>query len=125
MATSYTSLRAEDSAVFDLVPDNVVTLDLLLGLLRATLSLPHRDASIMQQPSLVAKFAKAQRYETDRLHLYPFTQCERQAGTNFRPSYGVAAVVVGEHFVGTIAGLAGDISPGLDVMASFLAVTVE
>ena len=108
---------AEDSAVFDLATDTQpVTLDLLLGLIERITNLPIETTGIIQQPSLPAKFAKAQRYETDRLCLYPFTQCERPD----RPSYGVAVVTVGKHFVGTVAGLTHEAPLDLSVIESFL-----
>jgi hypothetical protein len=88
---------AEDSAVFDLVTDNPVTLDLILDTIRATADLPVEMFGIIQQPSLAAKFAKAQRYDTDRLRVYPFG--------GWGDINGLAIVTVGEHFIGAVAGL--------------------
>jgi hypothetical protein len=88
---------AEDSAVFDLVTDNPVTLDLILDTIRATADLPVEMFGIIQQPSLAAKFAKAQRYDTDRLRIYPFG--------GWGDINGLAIVTVGEHFIGAVAGL--------------------
>jgi hypothetical protein len=88
---------AEDSAVFDLVTDNPVTLDLILDAIRATADLPVEMFGIIQQPSLAAKFAKAQRYDTDRLRVYPFG--------GWGDVNGLAIVTVGEHFIGAVAGL--------------------
>jgi hypothetical protein len=96
---------AEDSAVFDLATDNPVTLDLVLDLIRRTVLRPvEMFDSIIQQPSLVAKFAKAQRYDTDRLHIHPFPQRYLDS----------AIVTVGEHFIGAIAGLAPEPSSVLE-----------
>jgi hypothetical protein len=86
---------AEDSAVFDLVSDNVVTLDLILDMIRATAGLPEMYG-IIQQPSLAAKFAKAQRYDTDRLRIYP---------ARGQRDVSCATFTVGEHFIGNVAGL--------------------
>jgi hypothetical protein len=88
---------AEDSAVFDLVTDNPVTLDLILDVIRATADLPVEMFGIIQQPSLAAKFAKAQRYDSDRLRVYPFG--------GWGDINGLAVVTVGEHFIGAVAGL--------------------
>ena len=103
---------AEDSAVFDLVSDNPVTLDLILEVVSATLSLPHDNATIVLQPSLAAKFAKAQRYETDRLRIYPFG--------GWGDVNGLAVVTVGEHFIGAVAGLTYEPPLDLSVVESFL-----
>ena len=88
---------AEDSAVFDLVSDNVVTLDLILEVITRTAVLAAEMSGIIQQPSLAAKFAKAQRYNADRLHIYP-----RIGWGNIS---GIAVVTVGEHFIGVVNGL--------------------
>jgi hypothetical protein len=97
---------AEDSAVFDLVSDNPVTLDLILDLIRATAGLPEMYG-IIQQPSLAAKFAKAQRYDTDRLRIYPAVG---------QRDVSCATLTVGEHFIGNVAGLTYEPS---EVLESF------
>jgi hypothetical protein len=102
---------AEDSAVFDLATDNPVTLDLILDTIRATADLPVEMFGIIQQPSLVAKFAKAQRYDTDRLRVYPFG--------GWGDINGLAIVTVGEHFIGAVAGLTYEPSGTSNTLESF------
>lgn len=51
------------------------------------------------RPKIFGRFSKAERYETDRLHLLPKRLDDR---------HGAALVMVGKHFVGAIAGMSYD-----------------
>jgi hypothetical protein len=102
----------DDSAVFDTVlPD--LTLSALLRLFTRLAARPTEHSQMIQQPALAARYAKAQRYDTDRLQWYPHTAND---------TYGVALVTVGADFIGAIAGLSyDDTDPGQpDTLASFL-----
>jgi len=99
-----------ESAVFDMCEQDV-TLNALYGLLTALYAMPTDSRELMFQPSFGARFAKAQRVETDILRVYP--------RLTHRPvDRGVALVTVGADFIGAIAGLAHDDAPTL--LADFL-----
>jgi hypothetical protein len=99
----------DDSAVFDTVlPD--LTLDMLLKLFSSIAARPALRDDIILSPSLTAKYAKAQRYDTDRLRIYPYH------GVNIR---GVALLTVGADFIGAVAGMRIEDNPP-DTLASFL-----
>lgn len=86
---------SEDSAVFDLVHSPLHLLAITEFIERLYNSAPELQQCVYQ-PSLLGRFAKAQRGETDVLALYP-----RQAND----VYGAAVVTVGDHFIGGVSGL--------------------
>jgi hypothetical protein len=101
----------DDSAVFDTVfPE--LSLSALLRLFTSLAARPTEHSQMIQQPALAARYAKAQRYDTDRLQWYPHTAND---------TYGVALVTVGTDFIGAIAGLSyDDTATAQDTLASFL-----
>lgn len=87
-----------DSAVFETVTGQL-SLGPLLAAVDCLDSAPLEFDELIFQPSLVAKFAKAQRAETDRLRILPRRVIDRN---------GAAVVTVGTDFIGAIAGLTYD-----------------
>jgi hypothetical protein len=101
-----------DSQVFTL-QEPIYTADTILALFRDIHGLPEGYGECLYSPQLFGKFAKAQREPADRLRLYPK-----------RPNngkYGVALLTIGEHFIGSIAGLDSSIETD-SVLASFLQI---
>lgn len=99
-----------DSAVFE-THQGGLDLSVVFQLLEGLYALPDDKRELVFQPAFAARFAKAQRYETDALRVYP--------RLTHRPvERGVALVTVGTDFIGAIAGLTHDDAPG--VLASFL-----
>lgn len=89
-----------ETAVFETVSPEM-DYDRVSGRIRAVWGADEEDLSqhpeLPFKPDFAARFAKAQRYETDRLILSP----RMIDGLE----YGASYVTVGDHFVGAIAGL--------------------
>jgi hypothetical protein len=87
----------DDSAVFELVEPSfsLAELNQFMNKLGAAPEEYEHDLLVFW-PRLFGRFAKAERYETDRLILSPRHTSDR---------YGAALVSVGEHFHGAIAGM--------------------
>jgi hypothetical protein len=99
----------DDSAVFDTVfPE--LSLSALLRLFDGIAARPILRDDIILSPTLTAKYAKAQRYDTDRLRIYPYQ------GISIR---GVALLTVGADFIGAVAGMRIEDEPP-NTLASFL-----
>ena len=99
-----------DSQVFTL-QEPVYSEDTFIALLGKLNGLPTEYGECLYSPNLLSKFAKAQRTASDRLRLYP-----KRAHNG---KYGIALLTIGEHFIGSIAGLDSSIDTDL-VLTSFL-----
>lgn len=91
-----------ESGVFDTC-EPVVTLATLTTLLHLLFLLPPDSREQILDPQYAARFSKAQRVETDSLHVFARL-------SNLPTKRGIAIVTVGDNFVGAIAGrVHGDI----------------
>ena len=97
-----------DTAVFECV-DVPLPLEYITTFLNKLRGLPVEWSQCVYSPELLARFAKAQRVEGDRLRFYPRRGNDR---------YGVGLVTVGGRFVGGVAGLTYDVDPGFPLLDS-------
>lgn len=88
----------EDTAVFTLT-EQPVNLNAVLSFMGKLNNAPKEWQHAIFQPSLLGRFAKAEREQGERLRLYPRHANQR---------YGAALVTVGDNFIGAVAGLEYD-----------------
>lgn len=103
-------LEDGDSAVFELTEMPYEFGD-VMNKLAELHEAPREFTSLIYQPKLFSRFAKAQRNDGERLHIYP---------CHLNDKHGAALVTVGEHFIGGIAGLTYEQSPEDETVSSFL-----